>query len=123
MRPRIIAGSIGQAAELQPALASQVSSTLVSHAPVSIIDVSRAGCLLETQRPMATGTIGTLRLAIEGQTYVADVRVTRCVVLPGRGSTYRLGVEFLPTRAAFGPSLRRAVDRLVARAVPAPLRD
>lgn len=90
------------------------TATLIAEVPVVVVDVSRCGCLIETTRPLDPGAVGTLRLGIEGREYVEDFRVARCTALSGRGSTYRVGVEFLRTRRMTDVSLRHAVTHLVA---------
>jgi hypothetical protein len=91
------------------------TATLVAHVAVVVVDVSRCGVLIETTRPLDSGTIGTLQLVIDGSRYVEDFRVARCTALSGRGSTYRIGIEFLRTRRESDMSLRHAVTHLVAR--------
>jgi hypothetical protein len=89
------------------------TATLVAQASVQLLDVSRCGCLFESLRPMEVGTVGTLRLAVEGQSYVEDVRITRSTAVPGRGSTFRIGAEFLRTRRGPEQSLRHAIGHLL----------
>jgi hypothetical protein len=83
--------------------------TLLMHAPLRALEISRTGCLLESHYPIEAGTGGRLRLAIAGRTYSEDVRITRCQRVEGSGAGYRLGVEFLLTRRHSPSSLRRAV--------------
>jgi hypothetical protein len=92
-------------------------STLVTEAPVVLIDFSRSGCLLECTRPVEPGTVGSVQLEVDGEWCVEEIRITRCVQVSGRGSTWRLGAEFLPTRQSGGASLRHAVERVIARSV------
>lgn len=91
----------------------RATATLIAQVPVEVVDVSRCGCLIESTRPLEPGTIGTLQLAVDGREYVEDFRVARCTALPGRGSTFRIGVEFLRTRRTADASLRHAVTHLV----------
>jgi hypothetical protein len=106
--------------QVRPELGGWAVSTLVAEAPVVLIDFSRSGCLLESTRPVEPGTVGTVQLDIDGEWCLEDIRVTRCVQVPGRGTTYRIGAEFLPIRQGGGASLRHAVERVIARSV-APL--
>jgi hypothetical protein len=93
---------------------SAPTATLIAQVPVVIVDVSRSGGLIETTRPLDPGTIGTLQLVVGGRQYVEDFRVARCTSLSGRGSTFRIGIEFLRTRRVADASLRHAVTHLVA---------
>jgi len=87
--------------------------TLVGVVPVLVIDVSEGGCLLETHQPFEPGRTGTLRVTLDGGSHLEDLRVTRCLALPGRGSTYGVGAEFLRTPRSGGESLRHAIGRLI----------
>jgi hypothetical protein len=57
--------------------------------------------------------VGELRLHVDRQVFVDDVRVTRCVLVKGSGSVYRVGVEFLQTRRPGDRSIRLAVGTLL----------
>jgi PilZ domain len=78
--------------------------------PTRLVEISRSGCLLEIGHRVAEGTVGALRLEVEGQTYHEDVRATRCVAIAGSGSSYLVGVEFLQTGKLDGMSIRRALS-------------
>jgi hypothetical protein len=90
------------------------TATLIAQVPVVIVDVSRCGCLIESTKPLEAGTVGTLQLTLDGRDYVEDFRVARCTAVSGRGSSFRIGVEFLRTRRETDVSLRHAVTQLVA---------
>jgi hypothetical protein len=90
------------------------TAALVAEASVNVVDISRGGCLLESSRAFEEGTIGTLELVVAGQTYLEDFKVARCTALSGRGSTYRVGLEFLRTRRSAATALRHAIAQLVA---------
>jgi hypothetical protein len=92
-------------------------ASLVAQVPLLVIDVSNTGCLFESQQPLEPGRIGTVRLALNGGWYVEDIRITRCTAVPGRGSTYHLGAEFLRTRRLPDQSLRHAVGQLIGEAL------
>jgi PilZ domain len=86
---------------------------LTREIPTRLIEISRSGCLLECGHRLEEGTVGTLRLEVEGQTYLEDVRATRCVEIAGSGSSYLVGVEFLHTGKPDGTSIRRAMSGAV----------
>jgi PilZ domain len=78
--------------------------------PVRLLNFSGSGCLMESERPVEPGTIGTLRLTMGSHEYVDDVRVVRCQAIEG-GSIYHLGVQFVWTAPPHARSLRRALSR------------
>jgi hypothetical protein len=86
----------------------ELVGVLARHIPTRLIEISRSGCLLESAHRIEEGTVGALRLEVRGQTYLEDVRATRCVAMAGSGSSYLIGIEFLQTARADG-SIRRAV--------------
>ena len=98
---------------------------LARSVPTRLIDISRTGCLLESQQRVDEGTVGELKLDVERETFVDDVRVIRCVLVEGSGSVYLVGAEFLQThrpgersiRLAVGSILRELVTRQTARRV------
>jgi hypothetical protein len=61
--------------------------------PVRVVNISRSGCLLQVPRLVRAGTVGRLRLALDGGEYADDVRIARCAPLADVG--YGLGVELL----------------------------
>lgn len=90
-------------------------ATLVWTVPVRIVDVSRSGCRLESSRWLSIGTSGHLRLTFEGRTHQDDVRIARCQVREGAGSTYVLGAELLATRRLSDRSIRMAIGQLIGQ--------
>ena len=88
----------------------ELIGVLTREIPTRLIEISRSGCLLESGHRIEEGTVGALRLELDGQSYREDVRATRCVAIAGSGSAYLVGVEFLQTGKADGASIRRAVS-------------
>lgn len=97
--------------------APEVSGMLARNVPTRLLDISRTGCLLESRQRVEDGTVGELQLRVERRTFVDDVRVTRCVLVEGSGSVYRLGAEFVQTRRAGEHSIRRAVATILQEIV------
>jgi hypothetical protein len=87
----------------------ELVGVLTREIPTRLVEVSRSGCLLESGYRIEEGTIGALRIEVDGQTYLEDVRATRCVAIAGSGSSYLVGVEFLQTSRPDGVSIRRAI--------------
>jgi PilZ domain len=77
---------------------------------VRLLNFSGSGCLLESERRVEPGTIGTLRLVVGEDEYSDDVRIVRCQPIEG-GSSYHVGAEFVWTTPPHPRSLRRAVSR------------
>jgi len=87
----------------------ELVGVLTREIPTRLVEISRSGCLLESGHRIEEGTVGALRLEVEGQTYLEDVRATRCVAIAGSGSSYLVGIEFLQTARPDSSSIRRAV--------------
>jgi hypothetical protein len=73
---------------------------------VAVAEVSRGGCLLECSSAIPAGTVAMLTVEIEGAVYSEDVRVARCLTVPGAGERHHVGVEFLTLRRPGRRSLR-----------------
>ena len=101
-----------------------VVSVLGRELNVRLLEISRAGCLLESSCQLPVGTLGDLAVDVDGRQYVDQVRIARCQAIAGAGNTHRLGAEFLTLHISGALSLRRyaaelAVD-LSAIDVPRP---
>jgi len=88
----------------------ELVGVLTREIPTRLIEISRSGCLLESTHRIEEGTVGALRIEVQGQRYSEDVRATRCVAIAGSGSSYLVGVEFLQTGRPDGTSIRRAIS-------------
>jgi hypothetical protein len=91
----------------------EVSGMLARDVPMRLVDISRTGCLLESRQRIEEGTVGELQLQVQRETFVDDVRVTRCVLVEGSGSIYRVGAEFVQTRRPGERSIRRAITAIL----------
>jgi len=76
-----------------------------------ILNYSPSGCLLETNTRIDVGTIGTVRLVLDGQELADDIQVVRCQAIEGAGSLYQVGVRFLWTMAPGKGTLRQALGQ------------
>ena len=56
----------------------EVTGMLARNVPTRLIDISRTGCLLESRQRVEDGTVGELQLQVQRETFVDDIRVTRC---------------------------------------------
>jgi hypothetical protein len=93
--------------------AAEATGMLARNVPMRLIDIGRSGCLLETHQRIENGTLGELRLQVADEVFVDDVRVTRCVLVEGSGSLYRVGAEFVQTRRPGEHSIRRAMTSML----------
>lgn len=91
----------------------ELTGMLGRSVPTRLIDISRTGCLLESRHRVEDGTVGELQLQVERETFVDDVRVTRCVLVEGSGSVYLVGAEFVQTRRPDEHSIRRAITTIL----------
>jgi hypothetical protein len=91
---------------LNSILNSVVVGLLRREVTVELFNISRSGCLLESSTAIPTGTLGTLCVDIDGTTYMDDVRVSRCLVVPGGGERHHVGAEFLSLQRMGQRSLR-----------------
>lgn len=96
--------------------ADEVFGVLGRNVPARLIEISRSGCLLESRERVEDGTVAELRLQVGGETFLDDVRITRCVLVEGSGSCYRIGAEFVQTRRPGEKSIRRAVAGILRTA-------
>ena len=74
-----------------------------------ILNCSPTGCLIETNARLEVGTIGTLRVIINGREVADDVQIVRCQPIEGAGSLFQVGAQFLWTSAPGRDSLRLAL--------------
>ena len=95
------------------ALGGDVFGVLARSIPARLIEVSRSGCLLESSHRIGEGIVGELRLEVGGELLMDDVRVTRCVLVEGSGSSYLVGAEFVQTLRQGERSIRRAVTGIL----------
>jgi len=87
----------------------EIVGVLARQVPTRLLEISVSGCLLESGLRIEEGTVGALRLQVQGREYSEDVRATRCVAIEGSGSRYLVGVEFLRTGRSDDTSIRRAM--------------
>ena len=81
---------------------------------VRLLEISRAGCLLESSHPLAVGTVGSLTVEVQGTAYVDRLRVTRCEAIAGAGDRHHLGAQFLSLYTPGDKSLRQYVAERAA---------
>lgn len=93
-----------------PRYAAKAGELVMLPFPVSVqvMDISVAGVLLQSSRPIEVGTRGSLRLNIGGTPFLVDVDVRRVSPSPtGKDLTYRIGAQFV----GIGPEHRQVIER------------
>ena len=81
---------------------------------VRIVNISASGCLIESQRRLAVGTVGLLRVRWGSQEYGDGVTVVRHQAIEGASGVHHVGMRFLWTTLPHPRSIRHAVARYVA---------
>jgi hypothetical protein len=99
--------------------ADDLVAVLGREVPVRLMDISSAGCLLESSYRLQKGATGLLRVSFEGLEYVDDIRVMRCLEAEGASGHFQLGAEFLWTTSPHERSLRRVIAKLQGSGVRA----
>ena len=92
--------------------AGDLVAVLGREVPLRLMDISNAGCLLESTCRLEKGATGLLRVQFNGEEYMDDVRVIRCQESEGASGMYHLGAEFLWTTSPHERSLRRVIAKL-----------
>jgi PilZ domain len=99
---------------------SDGSGVLTHEFRARVLNVSRSGCLIECQRRLEVGAVGSLRLQLGGEEYLDDVQVVRCQAIQGAGCVYHVGMRFLWTTSCHARSIRYAVTRYGAELAGVP---
>lgn len=90
------------------AVAANAVAVVTKEVAVRLLNCSSSGCLVETNARVDVGTVGVLRVSLDGIDVAENVRIVRCQLIEGAGSRYHVGAEFLWTATPRGPSLRLA---------------
>ncbi len=84
----------------------QEVTSLTTDIRVRVLNVSAAGCLIETRRALEVGTVATLTMDVAGGDFEDTVQIVRCQEITGTGTVFHLGATFLTTAAISIESLR-----------------
>lgn len=96
--------------------ASELAS-LATDIQVRVLNISGAGCLVETRRPLEIGSVATLQIRFAGGDFEDTVQVVRCQQINGAGGVFHLGANFLTTTPPSIESLRYLIRRDLGRSV------
>ena len=86
-------------------------ASLTTDIRVRVLNVSAAGCLVESARALEIGSVATLRIAFAGGDFEDTVQIVRCQEITGAGAVFHLGAIFLTTAAPSIESLRYLIRR------------
>ena len=86
-------------------------AVLVRELGIRLLNVSAGGCLIESQRWIEVGTIGTLQVRLGDEDCKEDVEVVRCELVRGAEPVYHVGMRLLRTKPRQAGSIRHAVVR------------
>lgn len=89
----------------------QEVASLTTDIRVRVLNISAAGCLIETRRALETGSVATLRINFAGGDFEDTVQIVRCQEITGAGPVFHLGAAFLTTAAPSIESLRYLIRR------------
>lgn len=79
---------------------------LTSQFRVRVLNCSADGCLLETNGPLAIGTVGKLRVSFGGKEFEDPIQVVRCGLMKGTSVVHHVGARFLSMTPPFAGTLR-----------------
>lgn len=86
---------------------AELVGVLGREVPVRVVNASISGLLLESAAYVEVGSACELRIHVDDETYVDNIRVTRCLDFQGSGFAYRVGAQFLWTTGAGPQTVRR----------------
>jgi hypothetical protein len=92
-------------------------ASLTSDIQIRVLNVSGAGCLVESGRALAIGSVATLRIRFAGADFEETVQIVRCQEIAGAGAVFHLGANFLTTTPPSIESLRYVMRRESGRSV------
>jgi hypothetical protein len=91
--------------------------SLTTDIQVRVLNVSGAGCLVETKRALEIGRVATLQIRFAGGDFEDTVQIVRCQEITGAGGVFHLGANFLTTTPPSIESLRFLIRRESGRSV------
>ncbi len=93
----------------------RAKGTLVRNIPVRLLDFSLSGCLVATNYPIYSGTIGELQVRFEGRPYHDTLIIVRAVEHHGFSYTHTLGGQFAWANRLGTVSIRGNVPSILHR--------
>ena len=84
---------------------------LIRSVRVRVLDMSAAGCQLESDDPLPEAAVGLLELTINGEPQSETLQICRSMHIPGSAWPWRSGAHFLTLGAPEPTSVRNVVAR------------
>jgi hypothetical protein len=84
-------------------------AVIVRELAVRLVNCSRGGCLLEVDKALDPGTVGTLSLVIDGHELVDHILVMRCQAIAGAGPLHHVGARLLWVETPTAHTIRRGI--------------
>ncbi len=97
-----------------PSTSRHAPGVLVRRLSIRVLEISRAGCLIESAAPLVEGTVGLLDLDMSGRRRIEAFRICRTEVREGASPAYRAAAQFLTIAAPSEHTLRQEVGALEA---------
>jgi hypothetical protein len=73
---------------------------------VRVLNCGVAGCLLETNGPIAIGTVGKLRVSFSGKEFDDPIQVVRCGPMKDAADVHHVAAKFLSVTPPYAGTLR-----------------
>jgi hypothetical protein len=84
-------------------------AVIVRELAVRLVNCSRGGCLLEVDKALDPGTVGTLSLVIDGHELADHILVMRCQPIAGAGPLHHVGARLLWVESPTAHTIRRGL--------------
>lgn len=84
-------------------------AVIVRELAVRLVNCSRGGCLLEVDKALDPGTVGTLSLVIDGHELADHILVMRCQAIAGAGPLHHVGARLLWVETPTAHTIRRGL--------------
>ena len=94
-------------------MGQRVAGRLLRQVTVRFLDFSLSGCLVATDQPIESGTVGELRVDLGGRKYQDTVHVVRTATHHGSRHVYTLGGQFAWGTRPGAASVRGEVPSIV----------
>ena len=88
-----------------------LTGALVKRVPVTVVNLSRGGCLIQTAAPLEPGLVGVLAVNAGNVAKSEAIRVAHASRRPGASMPFSAGMEFLVLDTAGVASIREEAFR------------
>ena len=92
-----------------------MSARLAREIPVQLVDLSLSGCLVASDQPLDEGTIGELRVTLDGKLYQDTVQVRRTTRRHGTNRDHLAAAQFAWGNRSGTASIRGTVPLIIPR--------